>query len=387
MSRRVLITAQSGAFAGVERRLVQEAQALGAMGVQVCAAPSRFPRAEQFREQLVQAGAELLDWHPYKFIERQQAGFPFPQLCALSIGRIARCHLDLAHVAMPWTTVGLSRVWALSRARVPVVLGLHCTYDKARWPGGLTPFIAEALKGVVGAYAVSQSVKDSFLVNFAEWVDADRIEVIHNGVDVDRFAPNASQAQAWRASHGLPRDARLVVFCGRLDPFKDPGFALDVFEAAAKVDAQLHLAIAGDGPLAASLRERVSASGTLAGRVTFLGFIDKVEALLRAGDAYLSTSTPHEGFPLAPSEALASGLPILIPEQAVFREAFGTCPSARLVAGRNPADWALALADIVSGASPGASTQASQAARDYALARLTTQRMTSRLQSFYRAWI
>lgn len=387
MTRRVLITAQSGAFAGVERRLVQEAQALRAMGVQVCAAPSRFPRSEQFREQLVQAGAELVDWQPYKFIERQQPGFPFPQICAMSVGRIARLDLALAHVAMPWTTVGLSRVWALSKARVPVVLGLHCTYDKARLPGRLRPFIADALKGVAGAYAVSQSVKDSFLMNFAEWFDADGIQVIHNGVDVHRFAPHVAEAQAWRASHGLPLDARLVVFCGRLDPFKDPGFALDIFETAARSDAQLHLAIAGDGPLAAPLRERVTASPALAGRVTFLGFIDKVEALLRAGDLYLSTSTPHEGFPLAPSEALASGLPILIPEQPVFREAFGACSAARLVAGRNPADWAGALAEIVREASPGTTSDVSKTARAYAMAHLTTEGMTSRLQSFYRQWV
>ena len=173
---RVLITAQSSAMAGVERRLLQEAAVLRGLGATVLAAPARFPRSEQFRTALVQAGAELMDWQPYKFIERQQTGFPFPQWCSWASRAARRARLDLAHVAMPWTTVGLSRVWALQRAQVPVVLGLHCTYDRGRWPAQLLPYLQQALRGVVGMYAVSETVRLSFLDNFGPWVAPDDIE-------------------------------------------------------------------------------------------------------------------------------------------------------------------------------------------------------------------
>jgi glycosyltransferase involved in cell wall biosynthesis len=387
MTARVLVTAQSGALAGVERRVLQEVGVLRGMGMAVLAAPSRFPRGEQFRCALATAGAELIDWQPYKFIERQQPGFPFPQICSMAVRKVATANLDLAHVAMPWTTVGLSRVWALAQAGVPIVLGLHCTYDRARWPTALTPYIASALRGVVGGYAVSQSVRESFLVNFSDWVRPDQIQVIPNGVDVHRFRPDASLARQWRETHAVPEDAQLVVFCGRLEPFKDPMFALDVFEEAARSDVRLYLAIAGDGPLAAALRERVAASDVLAGRVRFLGFIDNVDALLRAGDVYLSTSTPHEGFPLAPSEALASGLSILIPDHPVFREAFGSCTVAHLAVGRDPAKWAQALLGMLSTGARDQAARSSGAAREFAESRLTAEQMTDRLQTFYGAWL
>jgi glycosyltransferase involved in cell wall biosynthesis len=380
---RVLITAQSSAMAGVERRLLQEVAVLRGLGATVLAAPARFPRSEQFRTALVQAGAELMDWQPYKFIERQQTGFPFPQWCSWASRAVRRARLDLAHVAMPWTTVGLSRVWALQRAKVPVVLGLHCTYDRGRWPAQLLPYLQQALRGVVGMYAVSETVRLSFLDNFGRWVEPDDIEVIQNGVDTKRFHCLATPSTGWRHRLGIPADGELVVFCGRLDPFKNPEFALDVVEHALASRPALHLAVAGEGPLADRLRERVAASSRLVSRVHMLGFVDSVEALLQEADLYLSTSSSSEGFPLAPSEALACGLPILVPGHAVFREAFGTCPVARMVPGLVAADWATAVTQVLD--MPVAWRR--QQAREFAEAWLTLERMQHRLASFYRRWL
>ena len=124
-------------------------------------------------------------------------------------------------------------------------------------------------------------------------------------------------------------------------------------------------------------------AAVLFSRVHMLGFVDSVEALLQDADLYLSTSSSSEGFPLAPSEALACGVPILVPGHAVFREAFGTCPVARMVDGLVAANWATAVTQVLD--MPVAWRR--QQARDFAETWLTLERMQQRLASFYQRWL
>ena len=99
----------------------------------------------------------------------------------------------------------------------------------------------------------------------------------------------------------------LCVSIGRLVPRK----GYDVLLRAWKELPNAKLAIIGDGPLRASLHERIYAYG-LENRVQLLGRVDEEKKLqiLQASSLYVSAAQ-HEGFGIVFLEAMNAGLPIV----------------------------------------------------------------------------
>ena len=137
--------------------------------------------------------------------------------------------------------------------------------------------------------------------------DSDRIpvEVIHHGVDLDRFSPATSKDDG-----GVPA----LVSVGRLVEKK----GLDhLLRALAGIDAPFSLRIYGDGPLEDELVQLRDGLG-LAGRVDFMGARDSDEVVtaLIGADAFVLTPTTTEdgdrdGIPNVLVEAMACGLPVV----------------------------------------------------------------------------
>lgn len=151
-------------------------------------------------------------------------------------------------------------------------------------------------------------------------VRPDRLRVIHNGIDLTRFAPPAdppSAARAARARLGLPQDALIVGCVGRLDPQKAPLVLLEAFASLRRPDAVL--VFAGEGPLEGELRARASSLGDT---VRLLGFRSDVPELLAALDVFCLPSR-WEGFGLALAEALAVGLPAVASDVDSLPEVLG----------------------------------------------------------------
>ena len=278
----------------------------------------------------------------------------------------------------------MTRVFHLSEAGVPVVLSLHCTYPKESSRPELDPYLMRALRGVSAAYAVSAPVRDSFLANFARYAEHFKIEVIDNGVDTSRFAPSPKRRMALREELGIPEDAFVVIFCGRLDEFKNPLFALDIAHDVCRERDGLFFVFLGDGPLLTKMIHRISDS-SMQHHVRLLGFVDDVSRYLQAADLYLSTSTSAEGFGLAPAEALACGVSILVPDDASFRYAFGACSECRFVKGKDPLQWSRELIRIVDSMRLN-DQKIRSAAREFALGHLGETAMDERLVEFYKRW-
>jgi glycosyltransferase involved in cell wall biosynthesis len=131
------------------------------------------------------------------------------------------------------------------------------------------------------------------------------VEVIHHGVELDRFSPR-DRGQ----DHGVP----VLVSVGRLVEKK--AFD-DLLHALAKLDEPFTCQIYGDGPLHDELVRLRDELG-LADRVEFMGARDTdeiVEALAEA-DAFVLTPTTTEdgdrdGIPNVLVEAMACGLPVV----------------------------------------------------------------------------
>lgn len=162
------------------------------------------------------------------------------------------------------------------------------------------------------------------------------IAVIANGVDTIRYRPG-DRAAARRAL-GLPEAATVIGCAARLESVK--GHA-DLLEAAVLLPAHVHLALAGDGSTGDSLRLCAERLG-IRHRVHFLGKLDDMPVFYRAIDRFCLASHA-EGLPLAPLEAQACGVPVVLTEVGGMPEA--VCPRSGVLARpRDPANLAAALA-------------------------------------------
>lgn len=136
-----------------------------------------------------------------------------------------------------------------------------------------------------------------------------RIRVIDNGIDVDRYGPPADKAEHKRTL-GFDPARRYVVHVARHHPVKDQATLLKGFAAAATLLPDVDLLMAGDGPLREELEALARTLG-IAERVKFLGIRSDVAEVLKAGDVFALTSV-SEASSLTLLEAMATGLPSVV---------------------------------------------------------------------------
>lgn len=192
--------------------------------------------------------------------------------------------------------------WAGRRAGTPVIVsGIRVAERRSRFRLWLDRRTANRVDRHV---CVSEGVAEFSIQTGG--LPRDKVVVIPNGVDFDRFA-HARPADF--AEFGVPPDRRVILSVGRLDPQKGVMVLLDAFAALARELPDVHLILVGDGPLRPEIEKFVS-SHALADRVHLTGFRDDVPSLMQAADCFVLASL-WEGMPNVLLEALAAGLPVV----------------------------------------------------------------------------
>lgn len=171
----------------------------------------------------------------------------------------------------------------------------------------------------------------------------ERIVVIPNGVDVDRFD---RAAPADLTQWGLAPGRRAVTFVGRIDPQK--GLLPFLEHARTWLDAlgSYDLLLVGDGPQRVELTARCRQLG-LERRVHFAGWRDDVPAILRASELLVLPSQ-WEGMPNAVLEAMACGLPVVATDVEGVRELLGEAADEQVAPVGNQALFAEKLVAVAS---------------------------------------
>jgi glycosyltransferase involved in cell wall biosynthesis len=101
----------------------------------------------------------------------------------------------------------------------------------------------------------------------------------------------------------------VVAFVGHLVRQKQPAVAVDVVASMLENGCPVHLLIAGDGPLRASVEQRVAQRG-ISSSVTLLGHRDDLESIYGGADVVMITSE-SEGVPGVAIEAQMTGCPVI----------------------------------------------------------------------------
>jgi glycosyltransferase involved in cell wall biosynthesis len=129
-----------------------------------------------------------------------------------------------------------------------------------------------------------------------------RVELIHNGIDLERFRPPADPPQ---------EPAGVVMACAcRLVPGKGLPELIEAFGRVAQHEPSAVLRIAGDGPDRARLAE-LAGRQPGAARIELVGVVDDMPAFWHGCDVAVTPSTLPESFGLTAVEAMAAGKPVV----------------------------------------------------------------------------
>jgi glycosyltransferase involved in cell wall biosynthesis len=271
---------------------------------------------------------------------------------------------DVLHTHdLPPHLLGSPAAWL---ARVPVVIHTrHFRTGKLTFRHALAARAASALSTAV--VAVSE---DSAGLLGSEGVATSKLLVIHNGADVQAFAPG----DRWTRPPG-----RRVISVGRLSPVKDYPTLLQAARRVVACLPDFRLDIVGDGPSRASLGALRTELG-LESCVRFLGERHDVAELLASADAFALAST-SEGLSISLLEALAAGLPIVATRVGGNPEIVEDGVTGVLVSPGDVDAVATALVSLLSDA--GRLTSMARAARLRAEQHFDLRRVVARYEALY----
>ena len=173
--------------------------------------------------------------------------------------------------------------------------------------------------------------------------DPDRIEVLPPGVDHRLFSPGDREAARARLGHP---GGRVLLFVGRIQPLKGLDLAV---RALAEIDDAVLWAVGGpsgaDGPEELERVRRLAAELGVGDRLLFLPPRPHHELVdyYRAADVCLVPSRT-ESFGLVALEAAACGTPVVAASVGGLRSIVSDGETGLLVEGRDPLEWATAVA-------------------------------------------
>lgn len=246
-------------------------------------------------------------------------------------------------VAGPLLDVAL----AVVRAGLKPVVGISFAFDllvDALAAGG-GELGHEALAGCDALVCDAEAVAAAAI---ALGMRSDAILRLPWGVDLDRYpVSNADGRGRVRVRLGWSGDERIVLVTRSHEPLYRMPVVVAAFRLAASADPRLRLLVLGDGTERPNL-ERAVADAGLTDRVRFVGRIDNAELpdWYAAADCYVSAS-PVDGSSVSLLEAMATGLPVVVPNVGGNPEWVAECRAGWLVPRDDPNAMASAMLESV----------------------------------------
>jgi glycosyltransferase involved in cell wall biosynthesis len=258
---------------------------------------------------------------------------------------------DVAHLHACRNVPGALAAHHLSRAGVPYLLAPNGTAPRIeRRLAAKRVFDAVAgrrtLAGAARVLAVSRAEERQFS---GLGIDGARVRLVPNPIDLEEFVERPRQG-LFRRRLGIPPDAPVVLFLGKLTPRKRVDLLVQAFARLGRADARLVVA-GNDMGAERDTRAAVRAAG-LEPRTVFTGLLRGRERLEAVADAdVFAYPSEHEIFGLAPLEALLAGTPVVVSGDSGCGEVVSSLVSngrgARVVPCGDAAALAAALESVL----------------------------------------
>jgi glycosyltransferase involved in cell wall biosynthesis len=208
-------------------------------------------------------------------------------------------------------------VFARYWSRAPVVLLVHhlfgtTAFQAAPVPVALVTWLLE--RPIPWVYrrapviAVSESTRQDLI---ARGLSRERIQVIPNGIELDRYTPAPGDRRAERPT---------ILFVGRLKRYKRVDVVLQALTRVVESGLDVQLIVVGDGDERAALEAQAGRLG-ITDRVEFVGYVSEDEKLAHLRRAWLHVLvSSKEGWGISIVEAAACGTPTVASDSPGLRE-------------------------------------------------------------------
>jgi phosphatidylinositol alpha-mannosyltransferase len=221
-------------------------------------------------------------------------------------GLLEHGRYDLVHVHAPLTpTLPMLFVEEASALGIPIVGTFHAYFERSLAYFFGRRYFQSLLDRLQATVCVSPAARDAM----ARYFDADWT-IIPNGVDTERFTPDAPRPSSIRA------DIPAIVFVGRFDPRNGLDALIEAYRLLRRHGREAQLVVVGDGPE----RDRYHAMASGLDRVTFAGRVpaDALPGYYAAAAVY-ACPTVLGSFGITLLEAMASSRPVVCYDTSGFR--------------------------------------------------------------------
>jgi len=191
--------------------------------------------------------------------------------------------------------------------------------------------------------AVSGAVADSLI---AGGVPFEKIEVVHNAINIERFDPLSVDGNGVRKELGIGENDIVIGTAGRLCPEKGVTELLHAANSLIQEKRPIKLIFAGDGPSKSELMKEAKRL-SIHDRVIFLGLRKDMERIYAAIDIFVLPSTCREAFGMALIEAMAMKKPVVATEVGGIPEIVRDGVDGILVSPGDPNAIAAAVARLI----------------------------------------
>lgn len=227
---------------------------------------------------------------------------------AIAAKRIAESEsFDLVH-AHDWLSFGAGMA-ASGVKNKPFVAHVHAT-EVDRTAGKPNSYIFDREReGIIAAdrvISVSNFTKEVLVRNYG--VNADKIEVVHNGIDV-----NGKQSTQKSGILELKKlGYKIVLFVGRITIMKGADYLIYAAKKVLEYNPKVIFVLAGAGDMEGQIMKQAAELG-ISNKVLFPGFLrgEELATAYRSADLFVMPSVA-EPFGMVPLEALLYGTPVLI---------------------------------------------------------------------------
>ena len=359
---RVLHVQRAKGVSGSERHLLTLLPALGELGIETRMCVLSTGDGPRFVAELSAAGVDVT--------ARVAGGDLNVKLVPELIAEIRAFRPDVVHTHL--LHADIVGQLAAKACRVRGVSSVHATpsfyrREPYRSAGRIVSRIAR--RRIAISEHVARFLRDVSLA------PADRIRVVHYGIDAERWSRDAPPRERARVTFDVADGEFVIGIAARLIDGKGHATLIEAVGEAIRDGIATVLLVAGAGEEQRRL-EALAAASCPPGSVRFLGFVSDIEGLLAACDVVAFPTDGHgEGFGLTALEAMAAARPVVATRFASLPEVVDDGVTGLLVPPRSVVALRTALANLAEDAARRNALGAAGARRaheHFGLARMAT---------------
>lgn len=233
------------------------------------------------------------------------------RLCAVRVFGQLLAEMRRADLVYVNTVLRAAPIWAARLMRRPLVIHVREAENYLKPETAWRRWRLRRMLGSAGrVICVSEAVRRLVLAVPGTRLGPEQVVTIHNGIDAQRFVPEAGGPAAFRARTGIPEDAPVACFIGNMRPRKGLDLFLRAAAALREEMPQAHFIIAGGTDADIAEARRTLFPESLAPAIRFLGFVEDVRPVLWGADVFAMLSRV-EPFARVNLEASAAGCAVL----------------------------------------------------------------------------